>query len=185
MYNTSDIRNGLKVEIDGAPFEITEFLHVKPGKGGAFIRTTLKNLETGSVINRTFRSSEKLKEADVEEKNMQYLYCDGTDFIFMDNETYDQVMLPREALGDMTNFLKESMTVDVLFSKGRAINISMPIFVELSIKETEPGFKGDTASGGSKPAVLETGGTVQVPLFINEGDVVKVDTRTGQYVERV
>ena len=185
MYNTSDIRNGLKVELDSQPYEIVDFLHVKPGKGGAFIRTSLRNLETGAVIQRTFRATEKLKEADVEDRNMQYLYSDGTDYIFMDNETYDQHHLSAKVLGDAVKYMKENTVVDVLFSKGRPINVDIPIFMELRIKSTEPGFKGDTATGGNKPAVLETGGTIQVPLFISEGDLVKVDTRTGQYVERV
>lgn len=184
MLNTSEIRKGLKIELDGEPYEVTEFLHVKPGKGGAFIRTTLKNMETGAVINKTFRATEKLKPGDIEDREMQYLYNDGMNYVFMDNETYEQVHISEEAIGEAVKYLKENTDVEVLFHKEKPINISLPIFVELKIEKTEPGVKGDTASGGTKPAKLETGGTIQVPLFLNEGDIIKVDTRTGEYVER-
>ena len=185
MYSTSDIRKGLRIEISGEPFSIIDFLHVKPGKGGAFIRTKLKNLKTGSVIDKTFRSGEKLKKADLEEKEMQYLYNDGENYHFMDNETYEQFSLPEDKIEYEKNFLKENTNVKVLFFKGDAISIELPTFVELEVTHTEPGLKGDTASSASKPATLETDYTLNVPLFINIGDILKIDTRTGEYVERV
>ena len=185
MYSTSDIRKGLRIEIGNEPFSIIDFLHVKPGKGGAFIRTKLKNLKTGSVIDKTFRSGEKLKKADLEEKEMQYLYNDGDSYHFMDNETYEQFSLPANKIEYEKNFLKENTNVKVLFFKGDAISIELPTFVELEVTHTEPGLKGDTASSASKPATLETDYTLNVPLFINIGDILKIDTRTGEYVERV
>ncbi len=185
MYSTSDIRKGLKIEINGEPFTIVDFLHVKPGKGGAFIRTKLKNLKTGAVIDKTFRSGEKLAKAELEEKDMQYLYNDGESYHFMDNETYEQISLPEEKIEFEKNFLKENVNVKVLFFKGDAISIEIPTFVELEVTHTEPGLKGDTASSASKPATVETGYTLNVPLFINIGDILKIDTRTGEYVERV
>ncbi len=183
--DTSQFRNGLKLEIDGDPFAMTYFQHVKPGKGGAFVRTKLKNLRTGRTLEKTFRSGEKVNEADVEDRRMQYLYQDGTGLVFMDTETYDQLPLPAEAIGDEVKFLKESMEVSVMLYKGAAINVELPAFLEAEIKQTDPGVKGDTASGATKPATLETGAVVQVPLFIKEGETVRVDTRTGAYVERV
>ncbi len=185
MYDTSDFRNGLKIEIDGTPFEIIEFLHVKPGKGGAFVRTKLRNLQTGAVLNKTFRSGEKVGKPDLVDRHMQYLYSQGNDLVFMDLETYEQFTIPFEKIEDKAKFLKENMEVDVLYYKNEPISIELPTFVELEVVETEPGFKGDTATGGSKPAVLETGAKINVPLFINVGDKLKIDTRTGQYVERV
>ena len=185
MYSTSDIKKGLKIEINGEPFTIVDFLHVKPGKGGAFIRTKLKNLKTGAVIDKTFRSGEKLAKAELEEKDMQYLYNDGESYHFMDNETYEQISLPEEKIEFEKNFLKENVNVKVLFFKGDAISIEIPTFVELEVTHTEPGLKGDTASSASKPATVETGYTLNVPLFINIGDILKIDTRTGEYVERV
>ncbi len=185
MYDTSDFRNGLKIEIDGTPFEIIEFLHVKPGKGGAFVRTKLRNLQTGAVLNKTFRSGEKVGKPDLVDRHMQYLYSQGNDLVFMDLETYEQFTIPYEKIEDKAKFLKENMEVDVLYYKNEPISIELPTFVELEVVETEPGFKGDTATGGSKPAVLETGAKINVPLFINVGDKLKIDTRTGQYVERV
>ncbi len=185
MYDTSDFRNGLKIEIDGAPFEIIEFLHVKPGKGGAFVRTKLKNLQTGAVLNKTFRSGEKVGKPDLVERHMQYLYSQGDDLVFMDLETYEQFTIPLNKIEDKAKFLVENMEVDVLYYKNQPISIELPTFVELEVVETEPGFKGDTATGGSKPAVLETGAKINVPLFINVGDKLRIDTRTGQYVERV
>ncbi len=185
MYSTSDIRKGLRIEISGEPFSIIDFLHVKPGKGGAFIRTKLKNLKTGSIIDKTFRSGEKLKKADLEEKEMQYLYNDGESYHFMDNETYEQFSLPKNKIEYEKNFLKDNTNVKVLFFKGDAISVELPTFVELEVTHTEPGLKGDTASSASKPATLETDYTLNVPLFINIGDVLKIDTRTGEYVERV
>ncbi len=185
MYNTSDIRKGLRIEINEEPYSIVDFLHVKPGKGGAFIRTKLKNLKTGAVIDKTFRSGEKLKKADLEEKEMQYLYLDGDIYNFMDNETYEQIGINSSKIEDEKAFLKDNTNVKVLFFKGEAISIDLPTFVELEVTHTEPGLKGDTASSASKPATLETGYTLNVPLFINIGDILKIDTRTGEYVERV
>ncbi len=185
MYDTSDFRNGLKIEIDGTPFEIIEFLHVKPGKGGAFVRTKLKNLQTGAVLNKTFRSGEKVGKPDLVDRHMQYLYSQGDELVFMDLETYEQFTIPFEKIEDKAKFLKENMEVDILYYKNQPISIELPTFVELEVVETEPGFKGDTATGGTKPAVLETGAKINVPLFVNVGDKLKIDTRTGQYVERV
>ncbi|MGC8659872.1 MAG: elongation factor P [Desulfomonilaceae bacterium] len=185
MYSTSDFRKGLKIEINGEPFNIVDFLHVKPGKGGAFIRTTLKSLVTGNVIDRTFRSGEKIDKPDLEEKSMQFLYESEGEFHFMDSETYEQLFLVEENLGEAKNYLKENINVTVLFHNGKPIGVEVPIFVELTVTTTEPGVRGDTAAGATKPATLESGFTVQVPLFVNEGDVLKIDTRTGKYIERV
>ena len=185
MYSTPDFRKGLKIELNGEPFTIVDFLHVKPGKGGAFVRTTLKSLISGNVIDRTFRSGEKIDKPNLEEKQMQYLYESDGEFHFMDNETYEQSFLTQEQLGDARNYLQESVTVAVLFHNDKPIGVEVPIFVELKVASTEPGIKGDTAAGATKPATLETGMTVLVPLFVNEGDVLKIDTRTGKYIERV
>jgi elongation factor P len=184
MYSTSDFRKGLKIEFKGEPYLIVDFLHVKPGKGGAFVRTKLKNMITGRVFDETFRSGEKFNRPDVEEKNMQYLYLDPQGYCFMDNETYEQFFLTEEQMGDAKNFLKENIDVDVLFYKGQPIGIDLPTTVNLEVVESEPGIKGDTATGATKPAKLETGYTVNVPLFINEGDVLKIDTRNGEYLSR-
>jgi elongation factor P len=183
--DTSDFRNGLKIELDGEPFTITYFQHVKPGKGGAFVRTKVKNLKNGRVLDRTFRSGEKIEEADVEDRTMQYLYHDGSDFIFMDTESFDQIPFKAEHIGDASKFLKENLEVDVIFWRGNPINIELPAFINALVSQCDPGVKGDTASGATKPATLETGAVVQVPLFIKEGEVLRVDTRTGEYVERV
>lgn len=185
MYETSDIRKGLKIEMDGDVYSVVEFLHVKPGKGGAFIRTKLKSLSRGAVVEKTFRSGEKLGKPDLEEKKMQFLYSSDDQYCLMDAETYEQTFLTKEQLGSSSEFLKENITISVLFHNNKPITVELPTFVELAISETEPGEKGDTVSGGSKAATLETGAVVQVPLFLNPGDVVKVDTRTGAYVERV
>ncbi len=185
MYDTSEIRKGLKIEMDGDVYSVVEFLHVKPGKGGAFIRTKLKSLSRGAVVEKTFRSGEKLGKPDLEEKRMQFLYGSEDQYCFMDAETYEQTFLTEEQLGNSREFLKENITIDVLFHNNKPIAVELPTFVELAISETEPGEKGDTVSGGSKAATLETGAVIQVPLFLNSGDVVKVDTRTGAYVERV
>jgi len=184
MYDTSEIRKGLKIEIEGDVYTVVEFLHVKPGKGGAFIRTKLKNLSSGSVIDKTFRSGEKLRRPDLQEKKMQFLYCSGEQFYFMDVESYEQTFLTKEQLGSSRDFLKENTTINALFHNNNLITIELPTFVELTITKTEPGERGDTVSGGTKPAMLETGAIIQVPLFLNQGDVVKIDTRTGDYVER-
>lgn len=185
MYQTSDIRKGLKIELGGKPFIIVDFLHVKPGKGGAFVRTKLKNMETGQVLEQTFRSGEKIGVPDIAEKNMQYLYQGTEGYCFMDNETYEQVFLTEENLGENTNYLAPNIDIDVLYFEGRPIGIELPVAVELTVAQAEPGVKGDTASSTTKPAVLETGMTINVPLFINEGEKIKVDTRTGEYMERV
>lgn len=184
MYSTGDFKKGLKIELDGTPYVIVDFLHVKPGKGGAFVRTKIKNLMTGKVLDQTFRSGEKVKRPDLVEREMQYLYREGDNFNLMDNETYEQVALTAEQLGEAVLFLVENMNVNVLFFNQQPVAVDLPTFVELEVAQTEPGVKGDTASGGSKPATLESGAVLQVPLFINEGDRVKVDTRTGSYIER-
>lgn len=183
--DTSDIHNGLKIEIDGTPYVITYFQHVKPGKGGAFVRTKVKNILTGRTVERTFRSGEKFQPADVEERSMQYLYNDGESCIFMDAQTYDQIPISDEVIGRDAKFLLENAEVDVLFYKGKPINIELPSFIEVNIAQSDPGVKGDTSSGATKPATLETGAVIQVPLFIKEGEKVRVDTRTGEYCERV
>ena len=183
--DTSQFRNGLKIEIDGEPFTMTYFQHVKPGKGGAFVRTKIKNLRTGRVLDKTFRSGEKVEEAEVEDKQMQFLYMDGEQLIFMDSSSYEQIPFSAEQVGDARKYLKENLDVDVLFWRGKPINIELPSFVEAVVSQTDPGMKGDTASGATKPATIETGAVVQVPLFIKEGEKIRVDTRSGEYVERV
>jgi elongation factor P len=183
--DTSQFRNGLKIELDGEPFVIVFFQHVKPGKGGAFVRTKVKNLKTGRVLDRRFRSGERVELAEVEDRRMQYLYQDGEQLVFMDGESFEQIPFTLEQVGDAKQYLKENVEVDVLFYKGRPINIELPAFVEAAVTQCEPGMKGDTASGATKPATIETGATIQVPLFIKEGEVIRVDTRSGQYVERV
>jgi elongation factor P len=184
MYSTADFKKGLKIEIDGIPYAIVDFLHVKPGKGGAFVRTKIKNLMTGKVLDQTFRSGEKVKRPDLAEREMQFLYRDGDSFFMMDNETYEQLALTSEQLGDAVLYLIENLNLQVLFFNQQPVAVEAPNFVELSVAQAEPGVKGDTASGGTKPATLESGAVIQVPLFINEGDRVKVDTRTGTYIER-
>ncbi len=183
--STSDFRKGLKIELNGEPFLMVDFQHVKPGKGGAFVRTRLKSLMTGNVIDKTFRSGEKVETPDLEERAMQYLYPDGESHIFMDNETYEQLAIRGEVMGEAINYLKENTNVNILFHNQKPIGVELPNFVELEVVKTDPGIKGDTASGGSKPATLETGAVVQVPLFIKEGDILKIDTRDGSYIERV
>jgi elongation factor P len=185
MYGTNQFRNGLKIEIDKEPFVIVEFQHVKPGKGGAFVRTKLKSLITGNVLDKTFRSGEKVGKPQLEEKEMQYLYTSDNQFHFMDTETYEQLFLTEDQLGNSKNYLQENVIAKMLFYNGQPIGVELPIFVSLKIVETDPGVRGDTASGGTKPAILETGATVQVPLFLNIGDTIKVDTRSGEYIERV
>jgi elongation factor P len=185
MYSTTEFKKGLKIEIDGAPLVIVDFQHVKPGKGGAFVRTKLKNLLTGRVVDQTFRSGERVKKPDLMEREMQYLYGEGDSFCMMDNETYEQIMLTPEVMGEARFFLVENLNVKVLFFNQQPVAVEVPNFVEQLIAQTEPGLRGDTATGGTKPATLESGAAIQVPLFINEGDRVKVDTRTGAYIERV
>ncbi|MEE9520088.1 MAG: elongation factor P, partial [bacterium] len=176
--------NGLKVELDGEPFIIVEFQHVKPGKGGAFVRTRLKSLKSGLVQDRTFRSGEKLQRPDLEERKMQYLYQEDGQWHFMDTATYEQIFLTAGQLGDEKQYLQENVVISALFHKGQPMGVQLPIFVELTITKTDPGFRGDTATGATKPATLETGFVVQVPLFLNEGERVRIDTRTGEYNER-
>ncbi|MBC7347675.1 MAG: elongation factor P [Clostridia bacterium] len=185
MISTNDLRTGVKIEVDGELYAVIEFQHVKPGKGAAFVRTKLRNLRTGAVIERTFRAGEKVPQVRVERREMQYLYHDGENYVFMDTTSFEQLSLPREKLEDAARFLKDDMTVYVLLHEGETIGVELPNFVELKVVQTEPGVRGDTATGGSKPAVLETGAVVQVPLFIEEGDVIRIDTRTGEYIERV
>jgi elongation factor P len=185
MADTSDFRNGLIIKFKNDLYSIVDFQHVKPGKGGAFVRSTLKNLRTGRVLENTFRSGEKVEVVRVERRKYQYLYSDGDSLICMDNETYDQIHIQKELFSDGVKFLKESEEVEVLLNGSDIISVEIPIFINLKVVETEPGFKGDTATGAVKSAKLETGADISVPLFINEGDVLKVDTRTGEYSERV
>ncbi len=184
MVTAGDFRKGLTIEIDGQVWVIVDFQHVKPGKGAAFVRTKMKNIMQGNVLEKTFNPTEKFENAHVEKKEMQYLYNDGELYHFMDNETYEQLPLNKDKVEDAMNYIKENMTVTIKFFKGEAFSVEPPNFVELQIAETEPGFKGDTATGGNKPAILETGAKIMVPLFINEGDMIRVDTRTGEYMER-
>jgi elongation factor P len=184
-FDTSQFRNGLKIEIDGEPYNIVQFQHVKPGKGGAFVRTKLRNLKTGRVVDRRFRSGERVDEADIEERRMQYVYRDGDNLIFMDSQTYEQIPFSEAQVGDAREYLKENLEVDVLFWRSQPINIELPPFIEAQITRCEPGIKGDTASNVTKPATIETGAVVLVPLFVKEGERIRVDTRTGEYVERV
>ena len=174
----------MKIELDGVPFVVTDYQWVKPGKGGAFNRTKLKNMRTGSIVERTFRTEEKLPAAELEEKRVQFLYQSGDEFHFMDTESYEQFFLSEEQLKDTRKFLKEEMVVTIVSHRGSPLAVEVPTFVELAVTETDPGVRGDTASGGSKPATLETGAVIQVPLFINVGDRLRVDTRTGTYIER-
>ncbi|VAX34700.1 Translation elongation factor P [hydrothermal vent metagenome] len=185
MISTSDFKRGTKIEFRGEPYEILDFQHVKMGRGSAFVRTKMKGLRTGKIIEETFSSGDKVPKPELEEKEMQYLYKQDNLCYFMDTGTYEQVPVTEEQLGDSRKYLKESMNVYILYYKDEAIAVELPNFVELKVAQTEPGFKGDTASGGSKPAILETGASVKVPFHINEGDIIKVDTRTGEYIERV
>ena len=185
MISAGDFRNGITVEMDGNVYQIIEFQHVKPGKGAAFVRTKLKNIKNGGVVEKTFRPTEKFQQARIDRKDMQYLYDDGDLYNFMDTETYDQIALNKETVGDAMKFVKENEMCKVCSHNGSVFSVEPPLFVELEITETEPGFKGDTATGASKPAVVETGATVYVPLFVNQGDKIKIDTRTGEYLSRV
>ncbi len=186
MADTSDFRNGLIIKFKGGLYSITEFQHVKPGKGGAFVRTILKNIKTGKVLDNTFRSGEKVETVRVERKTYQYLYREGESLVLMDNETYEQINVSAQLIGDAEKFLKEGLDIDLLLDDNdEIVTVETPIFINLEVTQTEPGFRGDTATNVMKPATLETGAQINVPLFINEGDVLKVDTRTGSYVERV
>ena len=185
MISAGDFKNGVTVEIDGNIYQILEFQHVKPGKGAAFVRTKLKNIISGGVVEKTFRPTEKFPKAHIDRKDMQYLYQDGDLYNFMDVETYDQIALNSDVVGDALKFVKENETVKVCSHNGDVFSVEPPLFVKLAITETEPGLKGDTAQGATKPAIVETGATVMVPLFVEQGDVLKIDTRTGEYLSRV
>ena len=184
MISAGDFRNGITIEVEGNVFQIIEFQHVKPGKGAAFVRTKLKNIKSGGVIEKTFRPVDKCPQARIDRKEMQYLYEDGDLYNFMDTENYDQVALDADTVGDALKFVKENEMVKVCSHNGKVFAIEPPLFVELEITETEPGFKGDTATGATKPAIVETGAQVSVPLFVNQGDKIKIDTRTGEYLSR-
>ena len=184
MISAGEFRNGVTFEMDGNVFQIIEFQHVKPGKGAAFVRTKIRNVITGSVVEKTFNPSDKYPPAFVERKDMQYLYSDGGLYYFMDNETYENVPIGADTLGDNFKFVKVNMDVKVLSYKGNVFGVEPPFFVELEIIETDPGFKGDTATNATKPATLETGAEIRVPLFIEQGDKIRIDTRTGEYMER-
>jgi elongation factor P len=183
--STADFRNGLTIEVDDQLYQIVYFQHVKPGKGGAFVKSKLRNLRTGAVVEKTFRAGERMEQAVIERRRMQFLYRAGDDYTFMDTETFDQVSLPEERIGDGAGYLKPEMEVAVVTHNEQLLGVELPNTVDLTVSQTDPGLRGDTATGGSKPATLETGAAVNVPLFINEGDVIRVDTRTGQYVQRV
>lgn len=185
MISTNDLRTGVTVEIDGAVWAVLEFQHVKPGKGAAFVRTKMKNVATGAVQERTFNAGEKLNKARVENKEMQFLYVSGDFYTFMDNSTFEQMDLVADQIGDGLKYLIENMNIQIQVFDGKVIGVEMPNFVELTITECEPGVKGDTATAGTKPATLETGAQVKVPFFINEGDKIRIDTRTGDYLSRV
>ncbi|QSQ23867.1 elongation factor P [Pyxidicoccus parkwayensis] len=186
FVDTSEFRNGLKIEIDGEPFVIEYFQHVKPGKGSAFVRTKIRSLLSGRVLEPTLKSGDKVGLPDIEEKDMQFLYVQGDEYYFMDNRNYEQTFLSEKVLGEAKNFLKENITVSVLYWNGKAISVNLPNSVDLKVIKCDPGVRGDTVSGALKPATLETGFTVNVPLFINEGDVLKIDTREGgKYLTRV
>jgi len=184
LISTNDFRTGVTVEIDGAVWQVVEFQHVKPGKGSAFVRSKLKNLETGAVVERTFRAGEKLTRAHLDRREFQYLYGSGDEYVFMDTETYEQTTLRDEQIGDNKDYLIENMNLHLVYHDDRLIGVELPNSVELKVVEADPGLRGDTASGGTKPAKLETGLVVQVPLFIEEGDVLRIDTRSGLYIER-
>jgi elongation factor P len=184
MISTSDFKTGLTIELDNDVWQIVEFQHVKPGKGAAFVRSKLKNVRNGNIQERTFRTTEKMPKAHIETRKMQYLYSSGDEFSFMDNESYEQINMTRDQIKDELNYLLENMVVSIIMYQGEIIGIDLPNTVELEVAETEPGIKGDTASGGTKPAKLETGLSVQVPFFINQGDKLIIDTRNGAYVSR-
>ena len=185
MVTASDFRNGVTIEVDGNVVQVIEFQHVKPGKGAAFVRTKLKDIINGGVIETTYRPTEKFPQAHIERRDMQYLYSDGDLYNFMDTESYEQIAVNQDIVGDSLKFVKENEMCKVNSYNGNVFAIEPPLFVELEITDTEPGFKGDTATGATKPATVETGAQVSVPLFVNQGDVIKIDTRTGEYLSRV
>ncbi len=184
MISASEFRNGITFEMEGNVYQVLEFQHVKPGKGAAFVRTKIRNVITGSVVEKTFRPTEKFEKAHIDRKNMQYSYNDGDLYYFMDMETFDMLPINADQVGDTLKFVKENMEVKILSYKGSVFGMEPPTFVELAVTETEPGVKGDTATNVTKPATLETGAVIQVPIFVNEGDMIRVDTRTGEYMER-
>jgi elongation factor P len=183
--DTADFRRGLKIQIDADPWEIVEFQHVKPGKGSAFVRTRIKNLLNGRTIDRTFKSGDQVGKPDMDEREMQYLYREGDHYNFMDNKSFEQTFLTEEQMGDAKNFIKDNTTTQILFFNGKALGVTLPNTMELRIAKCDPGVRGDTVSGATKPATLETGYVVNVPLFINEGELLRIDTRTGEYLTRV
>ena len=185
MISTADFKKGLTIELDGEVFQLLDFQHVKPGKGGAFVRTKLRSLRSGNVFDRTFRAGERMEEAYLERKETQFLYRSGDDYVFMDMESFEQTSLPAGQLGDSVKYLKDNLVINLLMHDGRLLGVELPDTVDLRVTQTDPGLRGDTAAGGSKPATLETGAVVQVPLFIGEGEVIRVDTRSGQYLGRV
>ncbi|MBQ5473835.1 MAG: elongation factor P [Lachnospiraceae bacterium] len=185
MISAGDFRNGITIEYDNNIYQIIEFQHVKPGKGAAFVRTKLKNIKSGGVVEKTFRPTEKCPQARIDRKDMQYLYNDGDLYYFMDTETYEQIGLSNDQVGESLKFVKENEMVKICSHNGDVFSLEPPLFVELEITDTEPGVKGDTATGATKPATVETGAQVSVPLFVNQGDKIKIDTRTGEYLSRV
>jgi elongation factor P len=185
VISTADFRNGIRIQLDGAPYYIVEFQHVKPGKGGAFVRTKLKSYKTGNVIDRTFRSGERFEEPNLEEREMQFLYASGDAYTFMDTESFEQFTYNKKQLGENADLMKEDMVVKILVHEHEPIAVELPIFIELKVVDAEPGVRGDTASGGNKPAVVETGATIKVPLYLEVGEIIRIDTRTREYVERV
>lgn len=185
MVSAGDFRNGLTIELDNAVYQVIEFQHVKPGKGAAFVRTKLRNIKNGGVVEKTFRPTEKCAQAHIDRSEMQYLYSDGDLYNFMDTSTFEQIALSSEQIGDALKFVKENDMVKILSHNGEVFSVEPPLFAELVITETEPGVKGDTATGANKPAVVETGATVYVPLFVEQGDKISIDTRTGEYLKRV
>ncbi len=184
MISVNDFKTGLTIEVDGELWRVIEFLHVKPGKGSAFVRSKLKNLRTGAVQEKTFRAGEKVEQAQIDNKQMQYLYADGNNYVFMDTATYEQLELPGDKIKDELKFMKENMLVNIMMYGSETLGVDLPNTVDLEVKETEPTIKGNTASGGSKPATMETGLVVQVPFFINEGDVLTINTQDGTYISR-
>lgn len=185
MISTNEFKTGYTIEVDGEIYSIVEFQHVKPGKGAAFVRTKLKNLRTQNVIEKTFRAGEKVERAHIEHRQMQYLYPENDFLVMMDTDNFEQLSIPKEKIGEDLKWLKENMVIEVLFYKGDIIGVELPHFVDLEVIETEPGIRGDTATAATKNAVLETGATIQVPLFVEKGDLIRVDTRTGEYLTRV
>lgn len=184
MISVNDFKTGVTIDLDGQAYQVVDFQHVKPGKGAAFVRAKLKNIKSGGVVEKTFRGGEKVPKAHLENKEMQYLYNDGQDFVFMDTQTYDQINISKETIGDGVKWLLENMNIRVVLFQDNIIGVELPNFVELEVTDTEPGVKGDTATGATKNATLETGAVVQVPLFINTGDRLRIDTRVGEYMER-